>query len=37
MEGVGQVSFHVYRNGGWGWLVRVFGASIGAPGDVWVL
>jgi len=34
--GSGQVH-NVYRSGGWGWLVRIFGASLATyPNDVWV-
>ena len=34
--GNGQVH-NVYRRGGWGWLCRIFGASIGdSIGDIWI-
>jgi len=34
--GTGQLH-NIYRSGGWGWLIRIFGAAIGnVPGDVWV-
>ena len=33
--GNGQVH-NVYRNGGWGWLCRMFGGSIDSVRDIWV-